>query len=374
VSDPPTTTRTTSDTFISFTDADGIVYGTGYTFTITPSNVFGDGPSTQSGIIYLMNAEQLLSYTGTIETLTIYPGAYLFEMAGGSGPGYLYYGNWGSGAYSTFTTMYTIADPITIQYAIGQASPGGIGGAGGTYVYDMTNFQWLFVAGGAGYSGASFNSGDGYGGTPGFGGGSGAGVYTNGSDSLEGFGSGGFTVENGAAGGAGYFDYGGYNGGFGGGGGGGYGPSSARYVGGGGGYTGGSTFSESDSIWFSLPGTSYLHPAAIQVSGNATNNGPTRNGYINISPAPVPDTVPLLAPSNPTSSTVDLSWTAALYATSYSIVSSPPTVTFTVVTNIYYETLTFTGLAPGTTYTFIITPSNMSGNGLATTSEPISTL
>jgi hypothetical protein len=241
-----------------------------------------------------------LTYTGTIETLSLPPGNYRITMAGGSGP--LREPSLGGGrCFGEYTFDYTVTSPIIIQYAIGQASPGDAGGAGGTYMYDTTNSQWLFVAGGAGtntYSpvpGVLVDPGDGSGGAAGSGGGSGAGVNSNGSNSTANGGSGGLTFGNGATGGSGGSGYGisGAQGGFGGGGGGALrndfilGP--VYYPGGGGGYTGGTTTTsyipEDSASWSSAPGTSYAIAGATEYGYNNTiGDNPPVNGYINIIP------------------------------------------------------------------------------------------
>lgn len=385
VSSPPMTNFNTSDTFFTFT---GLDPATEYTFTITPSNAYGDGPPTTSDPIstllplpyngnditpsnptatsfdlswdpsdyaasydlyelyfslgpisvtgttytwagltpdtyysfYLIpvnatgsgvqstptDAKQTLirtnlTYTGTIETLELRPGNYRFQMAGGSGP--VRPPTVGGGhSSSEYILDYTVTSPITIQYAIGQASPGDVGGGGGTYMYDLTNSQWLFVAGGAGTYPAGWISdpGDGSGGAAGDGGGSGAGVISNGSDSMVSAGSGGLTFGNGGTGGAaGTFGDGPQPGGFGGGGGGTvvYDPNLqifygeyAYYPGGGGGYTGGTTttfYIPGDyAYWDSAPGLSYMISGATIWSQNYDIGGaPVTNGYININPS-----------------------------------------------------------------------------------------
>jgi len=85
---------------------------------------------------------------------------------------------------------------------------------------------------------------------------------------------------------------------------------------------------------------------------------------------PAPDAVINFVPSNPQETTVDLSWDPVTYASSYSIESSPATTTQTTSDVL----LMFIGLSPDTMYTFTITPSNATGNGPPTTSDPISTL
>ena len=91
------------------------------------------------------------------------------------------------------------------------------------------------------------------------------------------------------------------------------------------------------------------------------------------SPSPLPDLLDAVTgfvASNPTDTTVDLIWNPAFYATSYSIETSPSSTTQTTSGT----TLAFPDLVPGTEYTFTITPSNATGNGPPTTSNPISTL
>ena len=85
---------------------------------------------------------------------------------------------------------------------------------------------------------------------------------------------------------------------------------------------------------------------------------------------PLPEAVTNFAPSNPTDTTVDLTWDPALYASSYSITTSPSSGTMTTSDTF----ITFMELTPDTEYTFTITPSNTTGNGPPTTSDPISTL
>ena len=300
VSDPPTTTKTTSSTFISFTGDDGLIHGTGYTFTITPSNVVGNGPATQSGTIYLVTEASYLTYTGSIETLSLTPGTYTFELAGGAGPKYGFIGqfafNYSFGSYSSFTAEYTITEPITIQYVIGQASPNSVGGAGGTFIYDLSNSVWLFVAGGAGGSQTSDpneSEGDGSGGVTGTSGGSGAGISTNGSGGTYDTG-GGLTITNGAFGGGGGTLGTPYPGGFGGGGGGcvfndyDITTQPLYIVGGGGGYSGGTTTGEyipgQVAVFNCSPGTSYHIPSSTITGTYSSGWGSSDNGYINIIP------------------------------------------------------------------------------------------
>jgi hypothetical protein len=294
---PPYYAWTTSYTYMYYGD---LTPDTAYTFTITPSNVSGNGPPTILGPVYTLFAPTYLTYTGTIETLSLPPGSYNFEIAGGSGPlNKGFGGSYSYGARSYGTLGYTVTSRITIQYAIGQASPGNCGGAGGTFVYDMTNSQMLFVAGGAGSYFTSLNPIDtdpldGSGGSAGYGGGSGAGVNSNGSDSLVDAGTGGLTFGNGSAGGTGGTIGTAYAGGFGGGGGG------TRisdpilgdvyYVGGGGGYTGGTTTTsyvpEVSSSWYATPGRSYAITGTTLVDWTAGTGGGnvSQHGYLNIIP------------------------------------------------------------------------------------------
>jgi hypothetical protein len=104
---------------------------------------------------------------------------------------------------------------------------------------------------------------------------------------------------------------------------------------------------------------------------NVTGNGPsTTSDPISTLP-PVPNAVTGFTASNPTTTTIDLAWDSALYATSYSI-SETSTPEFIETTS--DTTFMFTNLVPDTEYTFTITPSNVTGNGPSTTSDPISTL
>ena len=280
----------------------GLTPDTGYSFYLIPVNATGSGvqstPTAAENTLIQLN----LAYTGTIETLVLRPGNYRFQMAGGSGPLRVPFEG-GGRCFAEYTFDYTVENTITIQYAIGQASPGDVGGAGGTYMYNLTNSQWLFIAGGAGSNDFSPNPsenapGDGSGGAAGDGGGSGAGVNSNGSASTVSAGSGGLTFGNGGTGGAaGTFGEPQF-GGFGGGGGGTrvYDPALsvfygeyAYYPGGGGGYTGGTTTTtyipEHSAAWASTPGTSYMISGST-FWGYKTYQGsaPVTNGYININP------------------------------------------------------------------------------------------
>ena len=69
--------------------------------------------------------------------------------------------------------------------------------------------------------------------------------------------------------------------------------------------------------------------------------------------------------------TVNLAWTGAVDATSYSIVSTPATTTQTTTNPSSY---TFTGLANGTSYTFTVTSIKALGTGGSATSGSITTI
>jgi hypothetical protein len=282
----------------------GLTPGTEYYFTVAGVNATGVGEAGGASVNAYTLFQFNLAYTGTIETLELSPGTYRFQMAGGSGPLRSEIAGGAGRCFAEYTFDYTVENTITIQYAIGQASPGDVGGAGGTYIYDQTNSQWLFVAGGAGTNDFSPNPaenapGDGSGGVAGSGGGSGAGVNSNGSASTVSAGSGGLTFGNGGTGGAaGTFGDSPQTGGFGGGGGGTlvYDPALpplygeyAYYPGGGGGYTGGTTDTtytpEVFTTWFSGYGTSYMIPGATLWAQNSNQgSAPVTNGYININP------------------------------------------------------------------------------------------
>ena len=225
-------------------------------------------------------------YTGAIETYTLSPGTYTFTVAGAAGASAAYV-NGGNGMVLVCT--YTVVSQITIQYIVGQAGGAYGGGGGGSFIYDVTNSRWLFVAGGGGggcdphYTVSGQNArdasvpGNGSGGTSdstyGLGGG-GGGVNANGSNAgitVNGrTPTGGLSWGNGGGGGT-------YQGGFGGGGGGqivppGNGGHVGQTGGGGGGYTGGSSIAGG-----AQGGTSYCISGATIVSQNATN---AQNGYI----------------------------------------------------------------------------------------------
>jgi len=307
-STPETTTQNSSGIPpYTFT---GLTPDTEYTFTVTPQvayNYLDGDPVTSDPISTLIQVN--LAYTGTIETLELRPGNYRFQMAGGSGPLRSEVAGGAGRCFAEFILDYTVTSTITIQYAIGQASPGDVGGAGGTYIYDQTNSRWLFIAGGAGTNDFSpvpfdvFDSGvpdpgDGSGGAEGSGGGSGAGVNGFGGASTVVAGAGGAPPPDFLGGAGGNFGDSPQPGGFGGGGGGTrvYDPDLpeffgqyAYYPGGGGGYTGGTTFTdytpEVSTVWSSGFGTSYAIAGSTYVGSNTNQGGASvTNGYININP------------------------------------------------------------------------------------------
>ena len=100
-------------------------------------------------------------------------------------------------------------------------------------------------------------------------------------------------------------------------------------------------------------GTAYI--VNIQ-SVNASGNGGTASS---VSFFTLPPAVTNLALSNPQITTADLTWTAAVSATSYQIVTTPLSTTETTSGT----TFTKTGLVGGTTYTFTVTSINSSGQG-----------
>jgi len=215
--------------FFSYTTSitiENLSIRTSYTFSIKPYNlvnIVGPQTTTTSGSTLFGTAY----YTGLIETYSMSPGTYSFNLHGASPIG--------QGLDSGhIEATYIVESEITIMYIIGGPPDNLYSGSGGTYIYDQTNTQWLFVAGGRGGGGYSFSeyssSGDGNGGDSVYGGSGGGGVNGDGGDII--FGSGGKSFINGSTGGVG-------GGGFGGGGGGSEVDGTVVYYGGGGGYTGG---------------------------------------------------------------------------------------------------------------------------------------
>ena len=100
-------------------------------------------------------------------------------------------------------------------------------------------------------------------------------------------------------------------------------------------------------------GTSYV--INIQ-SVNSSGNGGTASS---VSFFTLPLAVTDLTLSNPQITTADLTWTAAVGATSYKMTSTPLSTTQTTSATAF----TKTGLAPGTTHTFTVTSINSSGEG-----------
>jgi hypothetical protein len=171
---------------------------------------------------------------------------------------------------------------------------GSLGGGGGaTYVYDVTNSRWLFVAGGGAgggllYTGGYYTVGDGLDTTsPGSGGGGSVTDATNGGGGgggITGNGSGTTVAAGGnsyANGSASVYGYGGGGAGGYGGGGGGYCSeavsTSSAAAGGGGGYTGGNGGSIS---LYQVGGTSYRIPDSTLVTDIV--NSTSGNGSLNI--------------------------------------------------------------------------------------------
>jgi hypothetical protein len=309
VSTPTTTTQTTTGTSLTFPD---LSHDTEYTFTITPANLAGNGPTTTSAPIRTVKYTNYIPYSGSAMDVTLPPGAYTFEMGGGSGPDGFTSGipyNPVSGYWKRMTFKYTLTAATQVSFIAGGISPDNVGGGGGSYIYGHGAINdWLFVVGGGGVnytnssqSGSGENlempeeAGDGAGGAGGAGGG-GAGIAAigNGADGVscgggQGFIPDGFTV-NGGNGGTGQ-----YPGAFGGGGGGADIPDESfgrKYVGGGGGYTGGSAYisqaeynnetGELSIKAYSMSGTSYKITGSELVS-YTYGNGPGQ-GYISINP------------------------------------------------------------------------------------------
>ena len=280
VSSPVTTTQTTLNPPYTFT---GLSSGTTYTFTITPigqNNIIGQ--STISLPITTSILTVTISYTGTVGTVTLTPKTYTFTIVGAGGGGY---GSTVGGSGRKLIVTYTIAQTTTLQYVIGgkgASSPQSYlvgAGGGGTYIYDLTNSRWLFVAGGgsgggvtnSGYDAySSVTPGSGNGGAP-YGspsGGGGGGISGDGGSSV--MAGGGRSYANGSLGGY-------TGGGFGGGGG--AGQTFGDYGGGGGGYTGGNGGGYAQ---YSSGGTSYCINTASIISDIIASN-PSTDGYFTYS-------------------------------------------------------------------------------------------
>lgn len=228
--------------------------------------------------VSVLSSTTNISYTGTTGTAILTPGLFTFTVNGASGGSSSAGGGQGGVGRQIIATV-NIASTITIQYRIGGAgTPGNYGGGGGgaTYIYDLTNSRWLFVAGGGNGAGYTIRGGDagptsapgaGGGGAAGSVGGGGGGITGDGGDSAV---AGGKSYANGSAGGG----FGGYGGGFGGGGGGAaaFTPDGpVREGGGGGGYTGGNAGDNS------VGGTSYAIPGSTVTTDTASVSG---NGSI----------------------------------------------------------------------------------------------
>ena len=108
------------------------------------------------------------------------------------------------------------------------------------------------------------------------------------------------------------------------------------------------------------PGVLYTY---YVLATNASGDG----GTSNTSRITLPPQVTNAATSSPQQTTMGLTWTNALSATSYSIASSPAVATSpqTATTSGAY---TFTGLTAGIQYTFTVTSINASGSGTVTAS------
>ena len=108
-------------------------------------------------------------------------------------------------------------------------------------------------------------------------------------------------------------------------------------------------------------GTSYV--IRVQAS-NPSGSGGTASSSSTYTLSPA---VTNLVASNPQVTTVDLTWTSAFGASSYSITTTPLSSTQTTTNPSSY---TFTGLTGGTNYTFTVISVNSSGPGGAVISSP----
>lgn len=260
-----------SANYINYTSSNGL-------FTRSPTYTISAQMLSSTSV--LSSGPSIISYSGTIGTVTLSPKTYTFTIVGAGGGGY---GTNVGGSGRRIVATYTITQTTTLQYIIGgkgASSPQtylvGAGG-GATYIYDLTNSQWLFVAGG-GSGGGVTNAGNNAlsTATPGSGnggsapsssaGGGGGGITGDGGSSI--MASGGRSYANGSLGGN-------QGGGFGGGGG--AGQTFGDCGGGGGGYTGGNG-GTANQAYPSSGGTSYSINTASVISDIIESN-PSTNGY-----------------------------------------------------------------------------------------------
>jgi len=150
-----------------------------------------------------------------------------------------------------------------------------------------------------------------------------------------------------------------------------------------------------DLAWTAAPGATSYSITSSPATTTQTTSNPSSYTFTGLSPATAytftvtsvnmftpggsatsssitttPAAVTNLTVSGATPNTVNLAWTAASGATSYSIVSSPATTTQTTSNPSSY---TFTGLSPSTAYTFTVTSVNAGGSGDSATSASITT-
>ena len=308
-SSPPTTTQTTSGTTFTFT---GLTPLTSYTFTITPSNVSANGPSTTSSSIstLLPPPPAVTGFTVSSPTTTT------VNLA------------WNSALYATEYSIVS-SPPTTTQTTSGTTFtfPG---------LTPLTAYTFTITPSNASGNGPPTTSGS-------------ISTLPPPPPAVTGFTASSPTtttvdlVWNSALNASQYSIV--------------SSPPTTTQT------TSGTTFTFTGLS----PDTAYTF--TITPSNVSGNGPPTTSGSISTLPPPPPAVTGFTA-SSPTVTTVDLVWNSALNATQYSIVSSPPTTTQTTSGT----TFTFTGLSPDTAYTFTITPSNVSGNGPPTTSSSISTL
>jgi len=277
-----------TDKFTALTVGGNVAVSNALTTTnVFVGNVFAYGKISVEGRSEILSPA-LAVVSGT-NTVTLSPGRYTFDLAGGQGGGS---GSRG-GKGMILRGVFTIASTTSIKYVVGavggtSSADGEGGGGGATYIYDLTNSRPLFVAGGGGGA----NSGGGSGGNAGTitlpgtgaggiagggafpGGGAGGGLFGDGQAGLTGGGA-SFLVSASPFG-SGTSSGGGGNFGAGGGFGGGGGAGGSAYAGaGGGGYTGGNSNGNFSS---GSGGTSY----AIAGSGTVESATNTSGGYITI--------------------------------------------------------------------------------------------